>query len=83
MRWSIFGVLLGSLAVSSCGTTHAQEPRRSRYVMGRPAAGANQLMVMWVLDTQTGEVVAYTVEPESGRQSVLDRLDIVRLVQRQ
>jgi hypothetical protein len=51
--------------------------------MERPAAGANQLMVMWVLDTQTGEVAAYTVEPESGRQSVLDRLEIVRLVQRQ
>ena len=53
MRWSI----LGSLAVSSCGTTHAQEPRRNRYVMERPAADTNQRMVMWVLDTQTGEVL--------------------------
>jgi hypothetical protein len=67
MRWSILGVLLGSLAVSSCGTTHAQEPRRNRYVMERPADDSNALMVMWVLDTQTGEVSAYTVEPESGR----------------
>lgn len=82
MRWSILGVLLGSLAVSSCGTTHAQEPRRNRYVMERPATDTNQLMVMWVLDTQTGEVAAYTVEAESGQQSVLDRLEIVRLVQR-
>lgn len=82
MRWSILGVLLGTLAVSSCGTTHAQEPRRSRYVMERPAAGDTQQMVMWVLDTQTGDVAAYTVERESSQQSVLDRLEVVQLVRR-
>ncbi len=66
MRWSILGVLVGSLLVSACGTTHAQEPRRSRYVMERPAAGDNHPMVMWVLETQTGEVAAYTIEREAA-----------------
>ena len=82
MRWSMLGVLVGSLLVSACGTTHAQEPRRSRYVMERPAASDNQSMVMWVLDTQTGEVAAYTVERESSQQSVIDRLEVVQLVHR-
>ncbi|MDP6582344.1 MAG: hypothetical protein QF681_16950 [Vicinamibacterales bacterium] len=45
-------------------------------------AGDNHPMVMWVLDTQTGDVAAYTVERESGQQSVLDRLEVVQLVHR-
>ena len=83
MRWSTFGVLVGSLLVSTCGATQAQERQPGRYVIARPAAAAErQPMVMWVLDTATGEVAGYTTERENGRQDELNRLEIVRLVHR-
>jgi hypothetical protein len=84
MRWSILGVLVGSLLVSACGATHAQEPRPGRYVIERPAttAAERQPMVMWVLDTATGEVAAYTAERENSRPEELNRLEIIRLERR-
>ena len=84
MRWPILGVLVGSLLVSACGATHAQAPSPGRYVIERPAAtGAErQPMVMWVLDTATGDVAAYTVERENNRPEELNRLEIIRLQRR-
>ena len=84
MRWSTLGVLVGSILVSACGVTHAQAPPPGRYVIERPAApGAErQPMVMWVLDTATGEVAAYTVERENSRPEELNRLEIIRLERR-
>jgi hypothetical protein len=84
MRWTGLGVLVGSLLVSACGATHAQVPLPGRYVIERPAAtGAErQPMVMWVLDTATGEVAAYTVERENSRPEELNRLEIIKVERR-